>query len=81
MLSACRRGRKRAGGLERQAPPPRPVPSSGASHLESLRRRCRAVGRGEGLAAPAQSGGFSREDGRHYRISPTNTTRIPQPTR
>ncbi|XP_055001079.1 protein BANP isoform X2 [Sorex araneus] len=46
-----------------------------------MRRRRRTGGRGERLAAPAQSGGFSREDGRHYRISPTNTTRIPQPTR
>ncbi|XP_055992959.1 protein BANP isoform X2 [Sorex fumeus] len=46
-----------------------------------MRRRRRPGGRGERLAAPAQSGGFSREDGRHYRISPTNTTRIPQPTR
>ena len=70
----------RAGDSERQSSPSRPAPTPVPLPV-SLRRWCRAEGRGEGLAAPAQSGGFSREDGRHYRISPTHTTRIPQPTR
>lgn len=71
----------RAGGPERRAPSCRPALAPGAPRPGSVRRRRRTEGRGERLAAPAQSGGFSREDGRHYRISPTNTTRIPQPTR